>query len=163
MTTTAFKMDLIVPCMGMKRLTSQSRTPTTTRTIRTCNKGMDYLPLSRGSCDLPRSADHLGPADVFHPCEQKIRVSSERYLFSCAHIRNPCSFAGQCYDVYATVPISATRRPKATGRKAFNAQDFLDSAGIARKVQEFKRKDTIFSQGDVGNHVLYIQKGGVRL
>jgi CRP/FNR family cyclic AMP-dependent transcriptional regulator len=65
--------------------------------------------------------------------------------------------------VYATVPISATRRPKATGRKAFNAQDFLDSGGIARKVQEFKRKDTIFSQGDVGNHVLYIQKGGVRL
>jgi hypothetical protein len=32
-TTTAFKMDLIVPCMGMKRLTSQSRTPTTISTI----------------------------------------------------------------------------------------------------------------------------------
>src|SRR5271156_3729136 len=32
-TTTAFKMDLIVPCIGMKRLTSQSRTPTTIRTI----------------------------------------------------------------------------------------------------------------------------------
>jgi len=32
-TTTAFKMDLIVPCIGMKRLTSQSRTPTTSRII----------------------------------------------------------------------------------------------------------------------------------
>jgi hypothetical protein len=31
-TTTAFKMDLIVPCIGMKLLTSQSRTPITTRT-----------------------------------------------------------------------------------------------------------------------------------
>jgi len=32
-TTTAFKIDLIVPCIGMYRLTSQSRTPTTIKTI----------------------------------------------------------------------------------------------------------------------------------
>jgi hypothetical protein len=31
MTTTAFKMDLIVACIGMKRLTNQSKTPTTIR------------------------------------------------------------------------------------------------------------------------------------
>ena len=35
MTTTAFKIDLIDPAMGMKPLTSQSRTPTTIRTINT--------------------------------------------------------------------------------------------------------------------------------
>jgi len=34
-TTTAFKIDLIVPCIGMKRLTSHSKTPTTTKTITT--------------------------------------------------------------------------------------------------------------------------------
>jgi CRP-like cAMP-binding protein len=46
---------------------------------------------------------------------------------------------------------------------AFNAQDFLDSAGVARKVAEFRKKETIFSQGDPAKNVLYIRKGGVRL
>ena len=46
---------------------------------------------------------------------------------------------------------------------AFDAQAFLDSAGVARKVREFKKKETIFSQGDAAKNVLYIQKGAVRL
>ena len=46
---------------------------------------------------------------------------------------------------------------------AFNAQAFLDSAGIARKVVDYKRGDVIFNQGDPGDHVLYIQKGAVKL
>ena len=46
---------------------------------------------------------------------------------------------------------------------AFNAQAFLDSAGVARKVTEFKKKEAVFSQGDPAKDVLYIQKGGVRL
>jgi CRP/FNR family transcriptional regulator, cyclic AMP receptor protein len=46
---------------------------------------------------------------------------------------------------------------------AFDAQAFLDSAGVSRKVREFTNKQTIFSQGDPGTTVLYIQKGGVRL
>src|SRR5271154_2601783 len=60
-------------------------------------------------------------------------------------------------------------RPKPLGRlkadttKAFNVQDFLDSSGLARKVEDFKKKEKIFSQGDPCKHVLYIQKGGVRL
>jgi hypothetical protein len=33
-TTTAFKMDLIDPAIGMKLLTSQSKTPTTIKTIK---------------------------------------------------------------------------------------------------------------------------------
>jgi len=45
----------------------------------------------------------------------------------------------------------------------FDAQAFLDSAGVARKVTEFKKKAAIFSQGDPAKSVLYIQKGGVRL
>jgi CRP/FNR family transcriptional regulator, cyclic AMP receptor protein len=68
------------------------------------------------------------------------------------------------YDTeQSSVTSRTSNRPKTNGKRAFNAQDFLDSAGIARKVVEFKRKDTVFSQGDVGNNVLYIQKGGVRL
>jgi CRP-like cAMP-binding protein len=54
-------------------------------------------------------------------------------------------------------------KTKSTQKLAFNAQEFLDSAGVARKVAEFKRKETIFAQGDQGKNVLYIQKGGVRL
>jgi len=55
------------------------------------------------------------------------------------------------------------KRRKTKAQGAFNAQDFLDSAGVSRKVAEFKKKETVFSQGDFGTDVLYIQKGGVRL
>src|ERR1700689_188647 len=56
-----------------------------------------------------------------------------------------------------------SRRLKADAKTTFNAQDFLDSAGVARKVHEFGNKETVFSQGDPAKDVLYIQKGGVRL
>jgi CRP-like cAMP-binding protein len=61
------------------------------------------------------------------------------------------------------VPSTASIRPKANGKNIFSAQDFLDSAGVARKVTEFGKKQTIYSQGDPAQHVLYIQKGRVRL
>jgi len=48
-------------------------------------------------------------------------------------------------------------------KSAFDAPAFLDSAGVARKVTEFKKKQVVFSQGDPAKNVLYIQKGGVRL
>jgi CRP/FNR family transcriptional regulator, cyclic AMP receptor protein len=54
-------------------------------------------------------------------------------------------------------------RSKSVAKRLFNTQEFLDSAGVARKVAEFKKKETIFSQGDPCRNVLYIQKGGVRL
>jgi len=47
--------------------------------------------------------------------------------------------------------------------RAFNAQAFLDSAGIAKRVVAYHRAETIFSQGDVCDSVMYIQKGGVKL
>jgi CRP/FNR family transcriptional regulator, cyclic AMP receptor protein len=56
-----------------------------------------------------------------------------------------------------------SHRLKAGAKTAFNAQDFLDSAGVARKVQEFTKKEKIFVQGDPCENVLYVQKGGVRL
>jgi CRP-like cAMP-binding protein len=45
----------------------------------------------------------------------------------------------------------------------FSAQAFLDSAGIAKKIVEYRRAEVIFTQGDPCAHVLYIQKGGVKL
>ncbi len=57
----------------------------------------------------------------------------------------------------------AITRLKTNAKNTFNAQQFLDSAGVARKVVGYKKKQPIFSQGDPGKDVLYIQKGGVRL
>jgi CRP/FNR family transcriptional regulator, cyclic AMP receptor protein len=45
----------------------------------------------------------------------------------------------------------------------FDAQAFLDSAGVARKVVEYRSSQNVFSQGDPTSSVLYIQKGGVKL
>jgi CRP/FNR family cyclic AMP-dependent transcriptional regulator len=46
---------------------------------------------------------------------------------------------------------------------SFNAQDFLDTAGVARKVSEYRRNESIYSQGDTAETVMYVQKGGVKL
>ncbi len=54
-------------------------------------------------------------------------------------------------------------KTKSTQEPAFNAQDFLDSAGVARSVTKFKIRETVFSQGDPAKSVLYIQRGGVSL
>jgi CRP-like cAMP-binding protein len=51
----------------------------------------------------------------------------------------------------------------ADGSDTFDAQAFLDSAGVARKVVSYRRSETVFSQGDTGDSVIYIQKGGVKL
>jgi CRP/FNR family cyclic AMP-dependent transcriptional regulator len=55
------------------------------------------------------------------------------------------------------------RRSEMAKNGGFNAQAFLDSAGVARKVVEFPKKSAIFGQGDTAKHVMYIQEGGVKL
>ena len=52
---------------------------------------------------------------------------------------------------------------KSKQKGLFNAQAFLDSAGIARRIVEYRRADIIFTQGDPCEHVYYIQTGGVKL
>jgi len=59
--------------------------------------------------------------------------------------------------------MSAATRTKSPMDGNFNVQAFLDYAGVARTIVEFQAKDTIFSQGDIGKDVLYIQKGTVKL
>ena len=48
-------------------------------------------------------------------------------------------------------------------RQPFNARAFLESAGVAKTIVEYGRGDTVFTQGDACDHVLYIQSGGVKL
>ena len=46
---------------------------------------------------------------------------------------------------------------------AFDVQTFLDSAGVARKIAQYRRSAVIFSQGDPAADVFYIQEGSVKL
>jgi CRP-like cAMP-binding protein len=52
---------------------------------------------------------------------------------------------------------------KTAKESVFDAQAFLDSTGIARKIVEHQKNGTIFTQGDASKYVMYIQKGRVKL
>jgi CRP-like cAMP-binding protein len=56
-------------------------------------------------------------------------------------------------------------KAKARTMKAveFSVQGFLDSAGVAKSVVPYRRGESIFTQGEAGEHVWYIQSGGVKL
>jgi len=52
---------------------------------------------------------------------------------------------------------------KSKKKDAFDAQAFLDSASVAKRVQEFKKAEIVYSQGDAARSVMYLQKGGAKL
>src|SRR5256886_6870447 len=52
---------------------------------------------------------------------------------------------------------------KLKGKHAFDAQAFLDSAGVARKIVPYRRSQKIYAQGDPATSVMYIQDGDVKL
>ena len=60
------------------------------------------------------------------------------------------------------MPIPKMSRPSPKV-PPFNAQAFLDTAGVARTVTEYGRNETVFTQGDLCDNVMYIQSGGVKL
>jgi CRP-like cAMP-binding protein len=73
-------------------------------------------------------------------------------------------------DVRVLQAAPPNRRPDKTRFKtkvekdqAFDAQSFLDSAGLGRKVQKFRAREIVFAQDDPAKHVMYIQEGGVKL
>ena len=56
-----------------------------------------------------------------------------------------------------------TPQPDDVTAPDFNAQAFLDSAGLAKTILQYGRDEVIFTQGDASEHVLYVQSGGVKL
>jgi CRP-like cAMP-binding protein len=60
-------------------------------------------------------------------------------------------------------PDKTRFKTKVEKNKAFDAQGFLDSAGLGRKVHKFRAKDAVFAQGDPAKQVMYIQEFGVKL
>ena len=47
--------------------------------------------------------------------------------------------------------------------RTFDAQEFLESSGLSRKIMQYARNEVIFAQGDDCDAVMYIQSGGVKL
>ena len=56
-----------------------------------------------------------------------------------------------------------TPQPDDVTAPDFNAQAFLDSAGLAKTIVQYGRDEAIFTQGEPCEHVLYVQSGGVKL
>src|ERR1700682_5610267 len=57
-------------------------------------------------------------------------------------------------------------RKRANGKRkpsTFNAEAFLNSAGLARTITEFGKKETLFSQGDPCKNIMYMQEGEVKI
>src|SRR5580658_10383399 len=48
-------------------------------------------------------------------------------------------------------------------RAAFDVKLFLDSTGLGRRIGTFRKKESVFAQGDPAKSVMYIQEGGVKL
>ena len=59
--------------------------------------------------------------------------------------------------------VAAKQSAVSLRRVPFDAQAFLDSAGVSRTVVRFLPGDVIFRQGDACTHVMYIQSGNVKL
>ncbi len=60
-------------------------------------------------------------------------------------------------------PRNKMTKASSAEKDGFNAQAFLDSAGVARKVKEFQKGDVVYAQGDPATSVIYLQAGNIRL
>ena len=58
---------------------------------------------------------------------------------------------------------AATRPVRSKTRRRFDVEVYLEATGPARTVVKYRRGDVVFSQGDPGDDVGYIQKGGIKL
>jgi CRP/FNR family transcriptional regulator, cyclic AMP receptor protein len=60
-------------------------------------------------------------------------------------------------------PRNNKPKTKLKKKHVFDAQAFLESAGVARRIVEYRSSQEIYSQGGPAASVMYIQKGGVKL
>jgi CRP-like cAMP-binding protein len=63
----------------------------------------------------------------------------------------------------STTSRKSKSNPKLRERHTFDAQAFLDSAGVAKKAKEFKQAELIYAQGAAAESIIYLQSGGVKL
>jgi CRP/FNR family transcriptional regulator, cyclic AMP receptor protein len=58
---------------------------------------------------------------------------------------------------------SSKSKRKSAQKLAFDAQAFLNSAGVSRRVVEYKKSLKVYSQGDPAGNILYILNGEIKL
>jgi CRP/FNR family transcriptional regulator, cyclic AMP receptor protein len=68
-------------------------------------------------------------------------------------------------SAFRPAPVKVRRSgQKANVRSpAFDVELFLDSAGLARTIVEYRTSQKLYSQGEIASTVMYIQKGAVKL
>ena len=59
--------------------------------------------------------------------------------------------------------MAALAPPNKKKRRPFDAQAFLESAGLGKRVVSYARQEVIFSQGDPCDSVMYLRSGGIQL
>jgi CRP/FNR family cyclic AMP-dependent transcriptional regulator len=52
---------------------------------------------------------------------------------------------------------------KAKQKRRFDPEIYLQTIGVSRQVQAFRKRQAIFSQGQAADTVMYVQKGSVKL
>jgi CRP/FNR family transcriptional regulator, cyclic AMP receptor protein len=55
------------------------------------------------------------------------------------------------------------KRKKIGALEPFNASAYLETAGVKRKIVTYRRRQTIFSQGDASRSVFYLRSGSVKI
>jgi CRP/FNR family transcriptional regulator, cyclic AMP receptor protein len=55
------------------------------------------------------------------------------------------------------------KRKKIRGFEPFNASEYLETAGVKRKIVTYRKRQTIFSQGDASRSVFYLLSGLVKI
>jgi len=60
-------------------------------------------------------------------------------------------------------PNKRKSKKKLKAREAFDAQVFLESAGVARRIVQFRKSERVYAQGDAAASVMYIQDGGIKI
>jgi CRP-like cAMP-binding protein len=86
---------------------------------------------------------------------------TDNLVLSCIILLDEVTSGGVMKEIASSSKTKSKIRLKV--KHAFDAQAFLDSAGLGRKVEKFRRKETVLAQGDPAKYVMYIQEGGVKL
>ena len=55
------------------------------------------------------------------------------------------------------------KRKKNGASEPFNASAYLETAGVKRKIVTYRKRQTIFSQGDASRSVFYLRAGSVKI
>ena len=55
------------------------------------------------------------------------------------------------------------KRKKNGASEQFNASAYLETAGVKRKIVTYRKRQTIFSQGDASRSVFYLRAGSVKI